>query len=305
MQLFQNLKFKKGVEAITGAGTLRRDVSMAEYTSFKCGGTVNWFIEPKSRQQLSSLVKYLRSIDKKYMILGNGSNTLFSDGPHDIVVIHLGDVFARMGVKGRSLTAGCGALLSTVAREAARNSLTGLEFACGIPGSIGGAVYMNAGAYGKEMADVIDYVTLMDTNGNIQQRFGEELGLNYRKSSMQSNGMILLDATFKLEKKSQTLIFDQMKEYNTKRAEKQPLQYPSAGSFFRRPTGYFAGKLIQDCGLKGLQLGGAQVSDMHAGFIINTGNATATDIINLMHVIQETVYNKEKVRLFPEVRIIE
>ena len=287
------------------------NADMREYTSFKAGGKADLLLIPDTTEELSEALKEAKDIREKtdgksgIMILGNGSDTLVKDGGYRGTVIKLGGGFSEITVSGNVLTAGSAALLSQASKVAAQNSLSGLECESGIPGSIGGAVFMNAGAYGGEIKDVIKSVTAVSREtGEIKEMTKDELGLSYRHSVFTETGDIITEAVFELEPADREAIEEKMKDLAEKRNSKQPLQYPSAGSFFKRPEGFFAGKLIQDAGLKGLSVGGAQVSEKHSGFIINTGNATATDIISLMHLVQNTVYDKFGVMLEPEVRIV-
>lgn len=244
----------------------------------------------------------------KAMLLGNGSNTLFRDSGYDGVVIRLSPEgeFGRMArEEGGKVRCGAAVLLSTLAKYILSESLTGFEFASGIPGSLGGAVFMNAGAYGGEMKDVLVAVRAVSPDGGQVREFSAgELALGYRRSALAENGYIVTEAVLQLSPGDPEEIASRMRELAEKRNSKQPVQYPSAGSTFKRPEGYFAGKLIEDAGLKGVSVGGAQVSVLHSGFIINTGGATATDILDLIALVQNTVYDKFGVKLEPEVRII-
>ncbi|MDO4395683.1 MAG: UDP-N-acetylmuramate dehydrogenase [Clostridia bacterium] len=256
-------------------------------------------------EELLEVLIELNSKADPYIMLGNGTNTLVKDSGYHGTVVKLGDSFNKVKVEGERVTAGGGALLSVIAKVALGESLTGFEFAGGIPGSVGGAIFMNAGAYGGEMKDIVETVTLAKKDGSgVVTVKGEDMDFGYRHSVLEETGDIVLSVTYKLAKGDRQEIQSTMSELTQKRNEKQPVQYPSAGSFFKRPEGHFAGKLVQDAGLKGLTVGGAQVSQLHSGFVINVGGATATDIIDLMHVVQDTVEDKFGVRLEPEVRII-
>lgn len=304
---------------------------MSKHTSFRAGGSARELVIVDNTEELASLLDDLNKEGREYIFLGNGSNTLFSDGEYAGTVIKIGETFdyvktERISEEESLVTSGAGTLLSRVAKAAAADCLTGLEFAAGIPGSIGGGVFMNAGAYDGEIKQVLKSVKVLrrkphgDTSvhiseGNTEteknsgfevvQVSNEELELGYRHSKLMETGEIVLEATFLLKKGDKETIDGLMKELSEKRISKQPLEYPSAGSFFKRPTGDFAGRLIQEAGLKGLSVGGAQVSDKHAGFIINKGNATATDIVMLMHLVQNVVMDKFNIMLEPEVRIIQ
>ena len=282
-----------------------QNVDMREFTSFKAGGKAREMVILESVEELREIMGEIHRLKKKYIVLGNGSNTLIKDSGFDGIVVKLGEAFNKVTVEGERLICGTGALMSVVAKAALAADLTGFEFASGIPGSIGGAIFMNAGAYGGEMKDIVESVTLVKNDGSETISINAaDLGLSYRHSILEDTRDVAVTVTLKLKKGNHEEIAGRMAELTKRRNEKQPVQYPSAGSFFKRPAGYFAGKLIQDAGLKGATVGGAQVSDLHSGFIINKGGATATDIIDLMHLVQNTVYDKFGVRLEPEVRII-
>lgn len=281
------------------------DAPMRDYTSFKAGGNAALLVQPANREELAFAVKTLSEKNVDHLVIGNGSNMLVKDTGYGGVVLRIGEAFQTIQINGDRMEAGAGVLLSAAAKEAAGESLTGFEFAAGIPGTIGGAVFMNAGAYDGEISFIIESAEVLSGDGTqIHRLKKEELELSYRHSILQKTGGILLSAAFHLKKGEPEAINARMKELSARRTEKQPLAYPSAGSFFKRPHNHFAGKLIQDAGLCGLSVGGAQVSALHAGFIINTGGATATDIINLMEVVRATVYQEFGVMLEPEVRII-
>ena len=278
---------------------------MKQYTSFKAGGHAALLLEPQSTEELADVVRLLSQYGIRHLVIGNGTNILVRDCGYKGVVIRIGEAFGKISSDGSCIEAGAGALLSDVARKALGESLTGFEFAGGIPGSVGGAVFMNAGAYDGEISQVILEADIISKDGGEIRRIEKkDMDLGYRNSIFQKTGEIILKAVFKLEDGDTEMIRRKMKELTARRTEKQPLAYPSAGSFFKRPHGHFAGKLIQDAGLRGLTLGGAQVSTLHAGFIINRGGATASDIINLMEIVRNTVYDRFDVMLEPEVRII-
>ncbi len=282
-----------------------RHVDMKKYTSFRAGGIAEEMLIPDTMEELQDALKEVKKVNRKSIILGNGSNTLIKDTGFSGTIIKLGTGFGKITVEGDTLICGCQALMSTVAKAALEHNLTGFEFASGIPGSLGGAVFMNAGAYGGEMKDIVESVIVVTRDGdNIKEIPADELELSYRHSIMEETGDVAVSVKLKLTKGERDKIAATMAELIKKRNDKQPVQYPSAGSFFKRPEGYFAGKLVQDAGLKGLTVGGAQVSELHSGFIINRGNATATDIIDLMYLVQNTVYDKFGVKLEPEVRIL-
>ncbi|MBQ1406921.1 MAG: UDP-N-acetylmuramate dehydrogenase [Eubacterium sp.] len=282
------------------------DVDMKEYTSFRAGGRADIMYVPDSPEELAEALAMTKQTGRVF--LGNGSNTLVKDSGLRTPVIKLGPSFSFIELEetdgpGR-IRAGAGALMSAVASFALEHELTGFENISGIPGSIGGAVFMNAGAYGTEIRDVLDSVDVLTPEGEKKTVLKDDLDLSYRHSSLMETGDIVLSCVFALERGEKSEIAAAMKEMSAKRREKQPLSYPSAGSFFKRPPGYFAGKLVQDAGLKGLTVGGAQVSPLHSGFIINKGGASASDILDLMRLVQNIVYDKYGVMLEPEVRIL-
>ena len=274
------------------------NVSMADYTSFRAGGCARYLAFPEDEAALIAVMREVQEAGVPYYVTGNGSNILVRDGGFPGVIIKIADGFSEIRTDGEMIVAGAGALLSTIAKEAARQSLTGLEFASGIPGSLGGAVYMNAGAYDGEMKNVLETVRLLDPKtGAIREAKVEELELGYRYSKLYETGEIILGAVIRLQTGDPDEIRSRIRDFTERRTTKQPLVYPSAGSFFERPQGYYAGKLVQDARLKGLTVGGA-------GFVINIGGATAADIISLMHLVQARVKERFGVDLEPEVRII-
>lgn len=281
------------------------NVDMREYTSFKAGGSVAEMVIVDTVEELQDVLKEIHRENRKWLMLGNGSNTLISDKGFDGLVVKLGEGFNDVIVEDDCLVCGTAALMSVVAKIALAQDLSGFEPLSGIPGSLGGAVFMNAGAYDGEMKDIVETVTLVSKDGEtVRTVKGEDMDFGYRHSILEETGEVAVSVRLKLTKGDHDEIAAKMQELMKRRNEKQPVQYPSAGSFFKRPTGYFAGKLVQDAGLKGLTVGGAQVSELHSGFVINKGGATATDIIELMHLVQNTVYDKFGVKLEPEVRII-
>ncbi len=298
------------LKGIVGSGQVMENVSMASYTSFRAGGPADLMVVPDSAEQLQSVLQYLDAEGVPCMVLGNGSNVLVRDGGYRGVIVRLGDAFNYTRQEENDLICGCGTLLSMAAKVAAQAGLTGLEFASGIPGSIGGAVFMNAGAYGGEMKHVLREAKVLqrkETAGStpaFAQMGPEELDMGYRHTTLHESGGIVIEARLALEPGDPAQIRRTMADLTARRNEKQPVNYPSAGSFFKRPEGYFAGKLIQDAGLKGLSVGGAQVSELHSGFIINRGGATATDILQLSQIVQARVMEQFGVQLEPEVRII-
>ena len=277
---------------------------MKNHTSFRTGGPADVYVKADRAENIIKAIEMLKKENVEYTIIGNGSNLLVSDRGICGAVIEIVSMMNNISVEGEKIYAEAGALLSSLAAAAAENCLTGLEFASGIPGSVGGAVVMNAGAYDGEIKDAIDYADVIDNEGNILRLTKDELGLSYRHSVIDEKKMIVIGAGFRLKEGDGRAIKEKMADFAARRREKQPLNYPSAGSTFKRPEGHFAGKLIEDAGLKGKTIGGAQVSQKHAGFIINTGDATTEDILELMDCCVETVYNKFGVRLEPEVRFI-
>ena len=279
-------------------------VSMKEYTTMKVGGKADYMVLADSIENIQKCVSHLSSLNVPFLIMGNGSNLVFTDNGYHGVIIRIGPAISKTEVDGEIITAEAGALLSSVANLAMENSLTGLEFAFGIPGTIGGAAYMNAGAYDGEMKQVIIESLCIDKEGRYITLRGDEHNFSYRHSRMQDEDLICLKVKLKLNRGNKEEIKAKMAELSARRREKQPLTYPSAGSIFKRPPGAFAGKLIDDCGLRGYRIGGAQVSDKHCGFIINTGNATASDVLALIKHVQETVYKNFGKLLELEVKII-
>ena len=276
---------------------------MKLHTSFKIGGAADIFISVRSLSELSAVVKRCGELNIPHFIVGKGSNLLVSDfGIEGAVISLLG--LNGISVDGEEITCQAGAALSDVCRAALDNSLTGLEFAYGIPGSIGGAVYMNAGAYGGEMADVALSAECISEDGSFINVKAEDMSFGYRKSIFKQNGMTVVKAVLRLKRGNKEEIEEKMEDFICRRKSKQPLEYPSAGSFFKRPTGYFAGALIEKNGLKGETVGGAQVSEKHAGFIINRGGATCKDVKTLGKRVSDTVFAADGVRLEPEVIFI-
>ena len=284
----------------------QRDVPMSKYTTFRIGGNASVMLTPTTDEQLASIIKKCKEDNTKPFIIGNGSNMLISDKGLDTVVINMCRPDPKIElVNGDTVVCDAGATMSRVCNFALENGLTGLEFAFGIPGSAGGAAYMNAGAYGGEMKDVLVECRHIDSDGNFGSLKGEELGLAYRTSAYEHNGYIITTLVMKLSKGNKDEIRAKMQELLQRRKDKQPLEYPSAGSTFKRPEGYFAGALIEECGLKGYSVGGAQVSEKHAGFVINKGDASAKDVLDLIKYIQDKVLSEKGVMLEPEVRLIE
>lgn len=276
---------------------------MKEHINFEVGGPADILLIPSKVEQIIESIKICKENNIPYFVMGNGSNLLVKDGGIRGVVIKLTGL-TNLEVNKEEIKADCGVMLKELSDKALENSLTGLEFACGIPGSVGGAVFMNAGAYNGEIKNVIKEAQVITSSGEIVTLSKDELELGYRTSKVMKDNSIVINATFKLEKGNKEEIKETIDDLTQKREEKQPLEYPSAGSTFKRPEGYFAGKLIQDSGLKGYSIGGAAVSSKHSGFVINKGNATAKDILDLIAYIQEKVKKQFGVELHTEVRII-
>lgn len=295
--------------------SLLQDEPMKKHTTFRIGGPADYYAEPDV-SQISKLIEIAKACDMPVAVIGNGSNLLVGDKGIRGLVIGIGKGLSEIEVtedvaqqstaqdNGRIITAGAGAILAAVAAKAAEASLSGLEFASGIPGSVGGAVVMNAGAYGGEIKDVLIDATVLTADGELKTVTRDELDLSYRHSIVPEKSYIVLSARFMLTPKPQDEIKAYMAELRAKRVEKQPLEYPSAGSTFKRPEGYFAGKLIMDAGLRGYSVGDAQVSGKHCGFVVNKGKATAADVLTLIKDVQETVLKQFGVKLEPEVKMI-
>ena len=282
---------------------IKKQEPLSKYTFTHTGGKADWLAFPENVEQVQQLVKFVKKNDIPLTVIGNASNLIVRDGGiAGLVLIVTG--MNQIKVEGNNVVAQAGATYIKTTQVARDHSLTGLEFAAGIPGSIGGAVFMNAGAYGGETKFAVKSATIMLPTGEIQELTNEELDFGYRHSSVQDNHGIVLEATFELKPGDKEEITAQMDELNARRAAKQPLELPSCGSVFKRPTGYFAGKLIHDAGLQGYTSGGAQVSKKHAGFIVNIDNGTATDYLNVIHHVQEVVKNKFGASSETEVRII-
>ena len=297
--------FVRACQAFIEPNRFRLDEPMKLHTTFKIGGPADCLIFPASMEETEKVLALVNEYKLPLTILGNDSNVLVQDKGIRGVVVKFARPMAKIRHEGTRIIAGAGALLKDVSEAAAQSSLTGLEFACGIPGSIGGAIFMNAGAYDGEMKNVADTVRTVDREGRIHTYSRDELDLGYRHSRFQDNGEAIVEVELCLEPGDSKAIRAKMDDFTQRRESKQPLEMPSAGSTFKRPKGYFAGTLIQETGLKGLQVGGAQVSTKHAGFVVNaTGNATAADVRGLIHEVQQRVYQKHGVMLHPEVRII-
>lgn len=278
--------------------------NMAKYTSFKIGGNADFYCEVENINELKALLSFCRKNDVPYFVIGNGSNLLISDDGIEGIVINLKNFSDIRLENAYEIVCGAGIKLSKLCTFALENSLSGLEFAWGIPGTVGGAVYMNAGAYGSDISAVIQECTYIDESGNVVQADVSSLDLGYRKSIFSNSNKVIISAKFRLEFGKKEIIKAQMDELMFRRKSKQPLEFPSAGSTFKRPTGYFAGSLIEECGLKGASVGDAQVSEKHAGFVINKGNASCRDVLSLIAKVKEEVFLRTSVTLEPEVKII-
>lgn len=295
---------------ILGEDNVYPEEPMYKHITFRVGGPAEWFVLVKTTEQLKEVLALCKEQKEPYYIIGNGSDLLVSDAGVRGVIIRLAGEFEEITAKEMvnegtcSVCAGAGVMLASLSLRAGKKGFTGLEFANGIPGTVGGAVLMNAGAYGGEIKDTIIAAEVMTKDGEIKRLEKEELKLTYRHSVMMESKDIVLKAYFKLTVRPKLQIFATMESYRKARQEKQPLEYPSAGSTFKRPEGYFAGKLIQDAGLQGYAVGGAMVSTKHAGFVINAGGATATDVYQLIQDVKKTVKEKFQVELEPEVRFL-
>ncbi len=277
---------------------------MKEHTSFKLGGAAKLLVLPETKEELVHAISVCKEHQLKWYIMGKGSNLIVKEKGYDGVIIKIGDYYNKISVRDELITAQAGALMSSVAAKAMRHALSGAEFASGIPGTVGGAVVMNAGAYGGEMSQITYKVKALDSFVTEVEISGGELNFGYRDSIFHHHPYVILEVYLKLVKGNQKVIRDKMKELSHRRNSKQPLDYPSAGSIFKRPHGNYAGKLIEEAGLKGLSIGGARVSPLHAGFIINEGSATSQDVLDLIAIIQSTVHDKFDILLETEVKII-
>ena len=280
------------------------DEPMKQHTTFRVGGNADYFVMPQNAEEVKNIVALCKEAEMPYYILGNGSNLLVGDKGYRGVIIQIYKEMNHIRIDGDKVIAQAGALLSRVGTATLEAELTGFEFAAGIPGTVGGAVFMNAGAYGGEMKDIIANATVLTQDGDIVTINKEDLELGYRTSVIAKKGYVVLEAEYQLQKGDKEAIRARMDELKVQRVTKQPLEYPSAGSTFKRPEGYFAGKLIQDAGLRGFQVGGAQVSEKHCGFVINKDQATAADIRELMRQVSDKVMQEFGVKLEPEVKTL-
>ena len=296
--------FLKELASFMEAEDIKTNEMMNKHTSFRVGGPAKVFLTVHTEEVLKNILLALKRYELPYFVLGNGSNLLVSDEGYDGVMIYLGEEFSEVEIKGTQIRAKAATLLGKVARMAMEEELAGLEFAAGIPGSLGGGVVMNAGAYGGELSQVVTKVRAMNPEGEIVELEKEQLLLGYRTSIFKTQPYIILEVFMELQKGDKEEIQGKMKEYTKARVEKQPLEYPSAGSTFKRPEGHFAGKLIMDAGLRGYRVGDAQISEKHCGFVINRGNATATEIKTLMGDVAKKVKEEFGVDLEAEVILL-
>ena len=274
---------------------------LSSHTTFRVGGKADAFLSVQNEEQIKHAIEVCEKHKVPFFILGNGSNLLVSDEGYRGLVIAIGNDMAEVTIEGNSVTAQAGALLGSVSQAAAKSGLSGMEFASGIPGTIGGAIVMNAGAYDGEMKNIVTQVKVLTREGEILTLSNEELEFGYRMSRVKKEKLIVLSVTMLLQKKEQSAIYEKMNDFSQRRREKQPLEYPSAGSTFKRPEGMFAGKLIMDAGLRGYTVGDAQVSEKHCGFVINRGNATAKEVRTVIKDVQEKVKETFGVELETEV----
>lgn len=298
-----NQQFLDELKAVTGEERLKEREPMSRHTTFRVGGEADVFVSPEY-ETLADVIRLCRQYEEPYYIIGNGSNLLVGDKGIRGVVIGMTRTAPRIEVSDNRVRAGAGMLLSTTAACAAEHGLSGMEFAAGIPGSVGGAVVMNAGAYGGEMKDIIEKVTVLDEEGRRAELTPQDLDFGYRRSGIAERRLLVTEAVFLLSHGEREAIRGEMHRLMQERTLKQPLEYPSAGSTFKRPPGFFAGKLIMDAGLRGYRVGGAQVSEKHCGFVINREDATADDVRRLMQEVAQKVEEMSGVRLEPEVKMI-
>lgn len=298
-------KYKEIENIIKDSDRILYDEPMKKHTTVKVGGKADVVVLPKNVEEIKELLKFAKNNKIPYYVIGCGSNLLVTDDEVHALIIKITNKFGKVYLNGNILTADAGASMPYISITAKRNSLSGFEFACGIPGTIGGGVRMNAGAYGSEIKDIFIQATYIDENGDIQTINKEEMNFGYRHTFFSDNpNCVIVSAKFELKEDNMSKIEEKMNENSVARKTKQPLEYPNFGSVFKRPEGYFVGKLISDAGLKGYRIGGAQVSEKHAGFIINTGNCTCKDIVDLIHHIQKTIFDKFNVKLETEVIFI-
>ena len=295
----------KGLEEILSKDSIKYNEPMKKHTTMKVGGPCDCMVEPSSIEEIQKVLEYVKENNIKYYIIGNGSNLLVKDEGVHALIIKIANKFSGFEVNGEYIKAYSGCSVPKLSQIAKENSLSGLEFACGIPGSVGGGIRMNAGAYGSEMVNVVEKVGFLDENGNLKEIDGKDAHFTYRHSMFVDNPQyVVVYAIYKLVKGNKEEISKIMEENMNSRKQKQPIEYPNFGSVFKRPEGYFVGKLVDDCGLKGYKIGGAQVSTKHSGFMINAGDATCKDVLDLIEYVKEKVYEKFNVKLQEEVVIL-
>lgn len=292
------------IEEMIGKGRVKVDEPMNLHTTFRIGGKADFYFQPKSAQEIAKIIDFCNSQKIPCYVIGNGSNLLVGDKGYRGLILEIGRDISEVNIEGTKITVQAGALLSKVANMALEASLTGFEFASGIPGTFGGAVVMNAGAYGGEMKQILESVTVLTKEGTIKKMSQEDLKLGYRTSCILERECIVLEGVLNLEQGDKEEIKNKMTALKIQRIEKQPLEYPSAGSTFKRPEGNFAGKLIMDAGLRGYQIGGAQVAEKHCGFLINKKDATAKDMVDLINYVKEEVYIQFGVELETEIKML-
>lgn len=295
----------KGLEEILSKDSIKYNEPMKKHTTMKVGGLCDCMVEPSSIEEIQKVLEYVKENNIKYYIIGNGSNLLVKDEGVHALIIKIANKFSGFEVNGEYIKAYSGCSVPKLSQIAKENSLSGLEFACGIPGSVGGGIRMNAGAYGSEMVNVVEKVGFLDENGNLKEIDGKDAHFTYRHSMFVDNPQyVVVYAIYKLVKGNKEEISKIMEENMNSRKQKQPIEYPNFGSVFKRPEGYFVGKLVDECGLKGYKIGGAQVSTKHSGFMINIGDATCKDVLDLIEYVKEKVYEKFNVKLQEEVVIL-
>lgn len=292
------------LQSIVGDNRFWIDENMARHTTFRAGGNADYYVVADTVEQLQQVLEVFAKEQIPVYMIGNGSNLLVTDGGYRGAIVELGEQFKNITKDGMTFRAGAGVMLSKVSNEAKEHSMTGLEFASGIPGTLGGAIVMNAGAYDGEMKDVVTSVKVLTPEGAVKELVADELELSYRHSIIPQKQYIVLEVTMELAEGDKEQINAKMQDFNGRRRDKQPLEYPSAGSTFKRPQGHFAGKLIQDSGLSGYTVGGACVSEKHCGFVINKNNASASDILQVINDVQKVVEEKFGVTMKPEVKIL-
>jgi UDP-N-acetylmuramate dehydrogenase len=297
-------RISEKIKSVVANGRVMVDEPMKHHTTFKIGGPADLLVEPSSIEEVESVLNICRSEDIPVTVIGNGSNLLVRDGGIRGIVIKIAEMLSNVSVYEEKIVAEAGALMSKISSRALENALEGFEFASGIPGTIGGAVTMNAGAYGGEIKDYVSAVTCIDAKGNVKEYSGDEMAFGYRKSLVQTEGLVVLGVEISLKRGDRDEIKSKIDDYTERRTSKQPLHLASGGSTFKRPEGHFAGKLIEDAGLRGLRHRNIQVSEKHCGFVVNLGESKAEDVLNLIGVVQKTVYDKFGVQLEPEIRII-